>query len=112
MSRPVSFPEAYLQLKMGKAIRLLGWKDKSIVLVPERKEYIGTVAHPLVKQYLIGLEEHEVAITVPERFQLVYSPYDSKVICSNGMKGPQVIDNYQISADEMRSLEWVVHDFI
>lgn len=111
-ARTVSFPEAYLSLKMGKAARMSGWKDKSLILVPEKKVYKGNVDHPLIKKYLDGLEGHEICATVPERFQLVYSPNDFKAVCSNGVVGPQVIDNYNITAEEMKSTQWIIYDFV
>lgn len=111
-SKPVSFPEAYLALKSGKAVRHTSWTDCSLILIPEKKSYPGQVDHPLVKKYLLELSDYDPHVTVPESFQLVYTPLDMKTRCSDGLWGPHVVDNYQVSAAEIRSIGWTIYDFV
>lgn len=111
-TKSISYPEAYLAMRNGRSARIANWKDKSIILVPEKKLFVGQVDHPLVKKYLIGLDSHEAGVTVAERFQLVYAPHDAKTICSDGIMGPHLIDHYQISASDMSRLDWVIYDFV
>jgi hypothetical protein len=111
-TRTISFPEAYLQMKSGKAVRLKGWSDKALILVPAKKLYRGTVEHPLLKSYIERMDGHDVGFEVAERYQLVYSPSDEKTICSDEIVGPHLIDDYKLTAAEMGSLNWITQDFI
>lgn len=111
-SKQVSFPEAYLALKSGKAVRHATWTDCSLILVPGKMCYLGQVEHPLVKKYLRDLDDHEPHVKVVENFQLVYAPHDMKTRCSDGIWGPHIVENYQVSAADIRSLEWTIYDFI
>lgn len=111
-NRRMSFPEAYLRMKAGKAIRIMGWRDKVLVLIPEQKLYKGTVGHPLLSDYIERLGGYDTHITVGEKFQLVYNPSDAKAICSDGIMGPHIVDNYSLTAQEMHRLDWCVVDVV
>lgn len=111
-TRRMSFPEAYLRLKAGKAIRISGWRDRVLILIPEKKLYKGCVEHPLLAGYIERLGGYDTHITVGERFQLVYNPSDAKAICSDGIMGPHIVDNYTVTAQEMQRLDWCVVEVV